>query len=90
MIDLNDIWQPPPRYDLNEVRERLAASASNWLPDLFPQARRARDGRSLRCADLSCPDDRRAAKGRASCISTVASPAAVSTMRRTNTPAPST
>ncbi len=26
-IDLNDVWQPPARYDLDEVRERLAATA---------------------------------------------------------------
>lgn len=27
VIDLNDVWQPPPRYDLAEVRRRLAATA---------------------------------------------------------------
>ena len=27
MIDLNDVWQPPVRYDLDEVRARLAATA---------------------------------------------------------------
>ena len=53
MIDLNDVWQPPARYDLNEVRERLAASAAEWLPSLFPQARLSADRKSLRCADLS-------------------------------------
>jgi len=53
MIDLNDVWQPPVRYDLNEVRERLAASAAEWLPALFPQARLSADRKSLRCADLS-------------------------------------
>ena len=52
-IDLNDVWQPPARYDLNEVRERLAASAAEWLPALFPQARLSPDRKSLRCADLS-------------------------------------
>ena len=52
-IDLNDVWQPPARYDLNEVRERLAATAPEWLPPLFPQARLSADRKSLRCADLS-------------------------------------
>ncbi|MGE3159215.1 MAG: toprim domain-containing protein [Xanthobacteraceae bacterium] len=53
MIDLNDVWQPPVRYDLHEVRERLAATAPDWLPSLFPQARLSADRKSLRCADLS-------------------------------------
>jgi predicted P-loop ATPase len=53
LIDFNDIWQPPPRLDLGEVRDRLAASAADWLPSLFPQARLASDRRSLRAADLS-------------------------------------
>ena len=39
MIDLNDVWQPPVRYDLDEVRERLCATAADWLPPLFPHAR---------------------------------------------------
>ena len=52
-IDLNDVWQPPVRYDLDEVRERLAATAPDWLPALFPQARLSADRKSLRCADLS-------------------------------------
>ncbi|MFN4088935.1 MAG: toprim domain-containing protein [Alphaproteobacteria bacterium] len=52
-IDLNDAWQPPVRFDLDAVRERLCATAADWLPPLFPQARRASDGRTLRCADLS-------------------------------------
>jgi putative DNA primase/helicase len=53
VIDLNDVWQPPPRYDLREVRERLAASARDWLPALFPNARLSPDKKTLRCADLS-------------------------------------
>lgn len=53
MIDLNDVWQPPARFDLREIRERLCATAADWLPELFPQARRSADGRTLRCADLS-------------------------------------
>ena len=53
MIDLNDVWQPPPRYDLDEVRARLAATARDWLPQLFPQARLSADRKTLRCADLS-------------------------------------
>ena len=53
VIDLNDVWQPPPRYDLAEVRARLAATARDWLPQLFPQARLSADKKTLRCADLS-------------------------------------
>ena len=53
MIDLNDVWQPPPRCDLRQVRERLAATAPDWLPDLFPRGRLSTDRRTLRCADLS-------------------------------------
>ena len=53
MIDLNEVWQPPPRYDLNEIRERLCATAAEWLPPLFPQARLSPDRKTLRCADLS-------------------------------------
>ena len=36
-----------------EVRARLAATARDWLPDLFPQARLSPDKKTLRCADLS-------------------------------------
>ena len=39
MIDLNDVWQAPARHDLDEIRNRLAATAQDWLPGLFPQAR---------------------------------------------------
>lgn len=53
MIDLNDVWQPPARIDLAEVRERLGATAADWLPELFPQARLSADRRTLRCADLA-------------------------------------
>jgi len=53
IIDLNDIWQPPPRYNLRELRQHLAESARDWLPALFPQARRSRDDKVLRCADLT-------------------------------------
>lgn len=53
VIDLNDVWQPPPRYDLAEVRARLAATARDWLPQLFPQAWLSADKKTLRCADLS-------------------------------------
>src|SRR5436190_15678256 len=64
MIDLNDVWQPPVRYDLDEVRERLAATAPDWLPSLFPQARLSADRKSLRCADLSG----RAPRNEGSCV----------------------
>jgi predicted P-loop ATPase len=53
MIDLNEVWQPPVRYNLDEVRERLCATAAEWLPPLFPQARLSADRKTLRCADLS-------------------------------------
>ena len=53
MIDLNDVAAPAGRHDLAAVKERLAGTAAEWLPRLFPEARLARDGRSLRCADLS-------------------------------------
>lgn len=53
MIDLNEVWQPPVRYDLDDVRERLCATAAEWLPPLFPQARLSADRKTLRCADLS-------------------------------------
>lgn len=53
MIDLNDIAAPKARHDLAAVKDRLAATAGDWLPGIFPEARLARDCRSLRCADLS-------------------------------------
>ena len=53
IIDFNDIWQPPARYDLDEIRYRLAATARDWLPQLFPRARLSADKKTLRCADLS-------------------------------------
>ena len=53
MIDLNEVWHPPYRHDLREIKERLCATAQEWLPPLFPQARLSSDRRTLRCADLS-------------------------------------
>ncbi|CAA7618261.1 DUF927 domain-containing protein [Magnetospirillum sp. SS-4] len=53
MIDLNDTWLPAARHDLDEIRDRLAATAPDWLPGLFPQGRLSPDRRTLRCADLS-------------------------------------
>ena len=53
MIDLNDIGTATPRHDLAAVRDRLAITAADWLPRLFPEAQLARDRRALRCADLS-------------------------------------
>ena len=64
MIDLNDIVAPKARYDLAAVKHRLAVTAADWLPNLFPEARLARDRRSLRCADLSG----RAPRKEGSCI----------------------
>jgi putative DNA primase/helicase len=53
MFDFNDVFTPPERYDLQEVKARLAATAESWIPLLFPQARLSRDRQTLRCADLS-------------------------------------
>jgi predicted P-loop ATPase len=53
VIDLNDVWQPPARLDLDAIREQLSATAADWLPGLFPQARLSVDRKALRCADLS-------------------------------------
>ncbi|PKP64513.1 MAG: P-loop ATPase, partial [Alphaproteobacteria bacterium HGW-Alphaproteobacteria-8] len=53
MIDLNDVATSNPRHDLAAVRDRLAITANEWLPRLFPEAQLARDRRALRCADLS-------------------------------------
>lgn len=53
MIDLNEVATPKARHDLAAVKDRLAATANDWLPGIFPEARLARDRRSLRCADLS-------------------------------------
>lgn len=53
MIDLNEVWRPPVRFDLGEIRERLCGTAAEWLPALFPHARLSADRRTLRCADLS-------------------------------------
>ena len=63
-IDLNDVSLAPVRHDLAEVRRRLADTAKEWLPPLFPHARRGMDGRTLRCADLSG----RAPRGEGSCV----------------------
>ena len=64
MIDLNDVWAPPARHDLTAIKARLAESARDWLPPLFPEARLTHDRRALRCADLSG----RPPRGEGSCI----------------------
>ena len=64
MIDLNDAGLAPPRHDLAEVRRRLADTARDWLPALFPLAVRAPDRKTLRCADLSG----RRPRGEGSCV----------------------
>lgn len=63
-IDLNEVWQPPVRHDLDNIRERLCATAAEWLPQLFPQARLSPDHRTLHCADLSG----RAPRNAGSCV----------------------
>ncbi|WP_232478999.1 VapE domain-containing protein [Roseomonas rosulenta] len=64
LIDLNDAGATPLRHDLAEVRRRLADTARDWVPALFPNARRAPDGKTLRCADLSG----RPPRGEGSCV----------------------
>src|SRR6185503_1548650 len=64
MIDLNEVWRPPVRYDLEAIRERLCATAADWLPALFPHARMSADRKALRCADLSG----RAPRNEGSCV----------------------
>jgi len=53
MIDLNDVFSPPARHDLRAIKARLADTAGDWLPSLFPEARLTYDKRALRCADLT-------------------------------------
>jgi len=64
MIDLNDVCSPPARHDLAAIKARLADTARDWLPQLFPEARLTPDRRALRCADLSG----RPSQGEGSCI----------------------
>lgn len=70
MLDLNDVWTPPARVDLRQVRERLAATAAGWLPVLYPAARLAADRSHLRLADLSGRPPRR----EGSCVIHLAGP----------------
>ena len=63
-LDLNEAEAAPARWDLDEVRRRLAETARDWLPGLFPAARKSADGKTLRCADLSG----RAPRGEGSCV----------------------
>jgi predicted P-loop ATPase len=53
MIDLNEIEVTPSRFDLDEIRERLADTAYSWVPALFPNGWITPDRKTLRCADLS-------------------------------------
>lgn len=64
MIDLNDVFVPAARHDLNAIKARLAATARDWLPPLFPEAKLTPDKRAMRCADLSG----RRSRGEGSCI----------------------
>ncbi len=64
VIDLNDATNLSQRWDLAEVRRRLADTARDWLPALFPNGRKSPDGKTLRCADLSG----RAPRGDGSCV----------------------
>ena len=89
MIDLNDVWRPPAQFDLPEIRRRLAATAPDWLPGLFPNARMTADRKAMRCADLSGPA-RRAARDPACSISRGPMPGPAMIMRPGNLPPAST
>ena len=88
MIDLNDVWQPPVRFDLAAVREQLMATAPDWLPGLFPRARLSPDRKTLRCADLSGRPPRK--EDPASSICAGLAPAGATITRPANPPARST
>lgn len=64
MIDLNDVFVPAARHDLTAIKARLAATARDWLPPLFPEAQLTHDKRAMRCADLSG----RRSRGEGSCV----------------------
>ncbi|MDV7200215.1 VapE family protein [Roseovarius sp. 10] len=64
MIDLNDVFVPAARHNLTAIKARLAATARDWLPPLFPEAQLTHDKRAMRCADLSG----RRSRGEGSCI----------------------
>ncbi|MCE8537933.1 toprim domain-containing protein [Ruegeria pomeroyi] len=64
MIDLNDVFVPAARHDLNAIKARLTATARDWLPPLFPEAQLTHDKRAMRCADLSG----RRSRGEGSCV----------------------
>ena len=89
MIDLNDVWSPPPRVDLAAVKAQLAATAADWLPALFPQARLVARPAG-RCAAPTSRAGRRGRRAPASCISTGPTPAGASTSRPASAPARST
>ena len=63
-IDLNDVADLSHRWDLTEIRRRLAETAREWLPELFPNAHKSPDRKTLRCADLSG----RRPRGEGSCV----------------------
>lgn len=64
MIDLNDVFVPAARHDLTAIKAQLAATARDWLPPPFPEARLTHDKRAMRCADLSG----RRSRGEGSCV----------------------
>jgi hypothetical protein len=54
VLDLNDAALPSsPLYDMDELSLRLAASASSWVPQYFPQGRINDDRSELRLANIS-------------------------------------
>src|SRR4051794_2544474 len=61
----------PPVWTL-AIREQLGATAADWLPELFPQARLSPDRKTLRCADLSG----RPPRNEGSCVITLRGPRA--------------
>ena len=89
MIDLNDIAVPKTRHDLAAVKERLACTAADWLPGLFPPRPGLRVT-AVPCAARTSPVDRRARMAPAPSISTGPMPAGASTTPPASGPVPST
>ena len=64
-IDLNDVWRPPVRYDLREIRRALVCDGSRMAAGACFRMRACRQT-ARRCAAPICRAARRAARARAS------------------------
>jgi len=56
VLDLNDAIPQsvsPPLYDMDDLSQRLAATAASWVPQFFPQGRISDDRSELRLANIS-------------------------------------